>query len=268
MIKELTYRELEKYIPLMEKDRNLNLFFLNNFKLLKYGREYSVYQTGNLLIMLSKRASMVFFSYGSYDTDEVLAFIKEKKPISINGPKAALSPMEDKLKEEWKVTYSPMMSVTKDSFKKSVKRSDNLSFLLTYEDFLQVAELYSRDEEFKDGFETAEKREDWAYEKEEEMEYPHAACGYRVKNRLVGAAYLAAATKESAMVVGVLVDKEWRGGGIGREIAQEITDIGLNDHLIKRLCLFPSGDIAKHIYASLGYLEVGEYAFFRNNSLK
>lgn len=268
MIKELTKRELENFTPLMEKDRDLNLFFLNNHELFVYGKDYTVYQTKGLLIMCSKHGSMVLFSYGEYDTEEVSIFINDKKPIAINGPKNALSPLEGKLQGEWKISYPSMMAVTRECFKKCRSRSDNLSLLLTFEDFYEVAELYSKDEEFKDGFETEEKREEWAYDKEEGMEYPHAACGYRVKKRLVGVAYLASATKESAMVVGVLVDKDWRGGGIGTEVIQEITDIGLNDHLIKRLCLFPSGEVSKHIYSKLGYKEVGEYAFFQNLSLK
>ena len=35
MIKELTYPEIEKFIPLLEEDPSLNLFFLNDFKLYK-----------------------------------------------------------------------------------------------------------------------------------------------------------------------------------------------------------------------------------------
>ena len=268
MIKELTYPEIEKFIPLLEEDPSLNLFFLNDFKLYKIEKDYKVFHTEGLLMMWFKKTCFVLFSYGKYDGDEVAAFINDKNPLSINGPKKALFPLEGKLKGEWETTYTPMMAITKESFIKKVKRSDNLSFLLTFEDFLETAELYSKDKGFSNGFETEEKRESWAYGMEEEMEYPYAACGYRVKHKLIGTAYLSAATKESAMVVGVLVDEDWRGGGIGTQLAQEITDIALNDHQIKRLCLFPSGDKAKHIYSKLGYKEVGDYALFNNLALK
>ena len=268
MLKELTYKETEKFIPLLEKNPSLNLFFLNNIKLLKFGTDYKVFHTPGLLMMDSKFLNIVLFKYDEYDKYEVASFIEEKKPISINGPKEALSPLEGILQGNWDISYPPMMSVTREDFTKCVYRSDNLSFLLTYEDFLETAELYSKDEAFSSGFETLEKKENWAMNMEEEMEYPHAACGYRIKRRLIGAAYLAAATKESAMVVGVLVDKDWRGGGIGTQLVQEITDIGLCDHLIKTLCLFPSDERAKHIYSKIGYKEVGEYAFFKNKDLK
>ena len=267
MIKELTYEEIKKYIPLLEKNPSLNLFFLNNIKSYEFGKDYSVFHTHGLLMMYSKHMNIVLYKYDEYDVSEVAQFIKEKAPISINGPKDALSPLEGKFKGEWSISYPPMMSITKEDFIKNTPRSDNLSLLLTYEDFLETAELYKNDPEFSSGFETEEKREIWAANMEEEMEYPFAACGYRVKHTLVGAAYLSAATKESAMVVGVLVDKDWRGGGIGTQIAQEITDIGLLDHLIKRLCLFPSGEEAKHIYTKIGYKEVGDYGFFKNKSL-
>ncbi|MGN1164622.1 MAG: GNAT family N-acetyltransferase, partial [Candidatus Ornithospirochaeta sp.] len=194
---------------------------------------------------------------------EVALFINEKKAISVNGPKDALDGLEEFLGEGWSYSFMPMMEVTKDSFKKIVDRCEDLSFLLTYEDFLETAELYSRDNEFKEGFETEEDREEWAEEKEVQMEYPFAACGYRKNGKLIGTAFLSAATKKSAMVAGVLVDEKYRGRGIGTQLAQEITDIGLNDHLIGRLCLFPSGNDAMRIYSRLGYRKVGEYAYFR-----
>lgn len=268
MIKELTYEETKKFIPMMERDKSLNIFFLNNYKLYTFGKDYKVYHTKGILMMWFRSISFVLFSYDCFNSEEVSDFISSKKPISINGPKVALLPLEGKLKGEWSVSFSPMMAINKESYKKCVNRSDNLSFLLTYEDFLETAELYSKDEEFASGFETEEKRDNWAIRMEEEMEYPFAACGYRIKHRLIGTAYLSAATKESAMVVGVLVDKDWRGGGIGTQLVQEITDIGLCDHLIKTLCLFPSDERAKHIYSKIGYKEVGEYAFFKNKDLK
>ena len=138
------------------------------------------------------------------------------------------------------------------------ERSDNLSFLLTYEDFLSLAQLYSRNEEFREGFETEERQEDWAEIMEEEMEYPRAACGYWKDGTLIAGAYLSSATKESAMVVGVLVDKDYRGQGIGTAVSQEITDIALFDHRIDRLFLCPSSQKAQNIYERLGYTTIGE----------
>ena len=141
MIKELTYPEIEKFIPLLEEDPSLNLFFLNDFKLYKIEKDYKVFHTEGLLMMWFKKTCFVLFSYGEYDSDEVAAFINDKNPLSINGPKKALFPLEGKLKGEWETTYTPMMAITKESVIKTVKRSDNLSFLLTFEDFLETAEL-------------------------------------------------------------------------------------------------------------------------------
>ena len=136
MIKELTYKETVKFIPLLEKNPSLNLFFLNNIKLLKFGIDYKVYHTPGLLMMHSKFLNIVLYKYDGYDVGEVAHFIEEKKPISINGPKDALSQLEGILTGNWETTYPPMMSVTKEDFTKCVTRSDNLSFLLTYEYFL------------------------------------------------------------------------------------------------------------------------------------
>ena len=259
--------EIRTHIPLLEERREENLLFLNNLKIYEHKKDYKVFLISSLLAMVYRKKALILFQEGPFDSRELSAFIDKNGINAITGAKATLERLEEAGKDEWEFQTFPIMEVTRESFRKVTERSDNLSFLLTYEDFLSLAQLYSRNEEFREGFETEERQEDWAEIMEEEMEYPHAACGYRIKRRLIGAAYLAAATKESAMVVGVLVDKDWRGGGIGTQIAQEITDIALNDHLIKRVCLFPSGEEAKHIYSKLGYKEVGEYAFFKNKSI-
>ena len=90
------------------------------------------------------------------------------------------------------------------------------------------------------------------------MEYPRAGCGYWKDGTLIAGAYLSSATKESAMVVGVLVDKDYRGQGIGTAVSQEITDIALFDHRINRLFLCPSSKKAQDIYGRLGYTTIGE----------
>ena len=267
MIKELEYEEIMAFQDEIEREKSLNLFFRNNLKLYKYKRDYNVFMTEGLLLMHLKRSAFILLKYAPFDEKEVASFILQKKPIMINGPKYALSPLEKELGEGWKKKYLKMMDIDRSSFKKVFPRSDNLSLLLTYSDFLSAAKLHSRDEEFGEGLETKEKREAWAEKKEEEMEYPFAAVGYKVGGKLVGTAFLSSATKESAMVVGVFVDKEWRGKGIGTMLTEEITDIGLNEHRINKLCLFPSEKKAESIYSRLGYMEAGEYAYFRNLSI-
>ena len=87
MIKELTYPEIEKYIPLLEEDPSLNLFFLNDFKLYKIEKDYKVFHTEGLLMMWFKKTCFVLFSYGEYDGDEVAAFINDKIPYPSTAPR-------------------------------------------------------------------------------------------------------------------------------------------------------------------------------------
>ena len=263
MIKEMDFSELKPYLALMEEKAAENLYFISDSVTYRFGDDYALYSTEGLIMMHLKNAVFLFFRYGEYDRKEVAAFIREKKALSVSGPKDALEGLEEHLGEEWKYSSMPLMEVTRDTFQKQVARSDNLSFLLTYEDFLASAELYSKDEDFGVGLEKEQDREEWAEEKEKQMEYPFAACGYRKNGKLLGTAFLSAATKKSAMVTGVFVEKEERGCGIGTQLAQEITDIGLNDHLISRLCLFPSSEKAMKLYSRLGYRKVGEYAYLR-----
>ena len=260
--------EIRTHIPLLEERREENLLFLNNLKIYEHKKDYKVFLISSLLAMVYRKKALILFQEGPFDSRELSAFIDKNGIDAITGAKATLERLEEAGKDEWEFQTFPIMEVTRESFRKVTERSDNLSFLLTYEDFLSLAQLYSRNEEFREGFETEERQEDWAEVMEEEMEYPRAACGYWKDGTLIAGAYLSTATKESAMVVGVLVDEDWRGGGIGTQLAQEITDIALNDHQIKRLCLFPSGDKAKHIYSKLGYKEVGDYALFNNLALK
>ena len=258
MIKELSMDEIRTHIPLLEERREENLLFLNNLKIYEHNKDYSVFLISSLLAMVYRKKALILFQEGPFDSRELSAFIDKNGINAITGAKATLERLEEAGKDEWEFHTFPIMEVTKESFRKVTERSDNLSFLLTYEDFLSLAQLYSRNEEFREGFETEERQEDWAEIMEEEMEYPRAACGYWKDGTLIAGAYLSSATKESAMVVGVLVDKDYRGQGIGTEISQEITDIALFDHRINRLFLCPSSKKAQDIYGRLGYTTIGE----------
>ena len=258
MIKELSMDEIRTHIPLLEERREENLLFLNNLKIYEHKKDYKVFLISSLLAMVYRKKALILFQEGPFDSRELSAFIDKNGINAITGAKATLERLEEAGKDEWEFHTFPIMEVTKESFRKVTDRSDNLSFLLTYEDFLSLAQLYSRNEEFREGFETEERQEDWAEIMEEEMEYPRAGCGYWKDGTLIAGAYLSSATKESAMVVGVLVDKDYRGQGIGTEISQEITDIALFDHRINRLFLCPSNQKAQNIYGRLGYTTIGE----------
>lgn len=262
MVKELKWKDFLPYREMMREKEALNLFFLNDSELYTFGKEINVYHTPGLLMLWYRKISFVLFRYGDPDYREASSFLLGKNPSTINGPRDALEGLVPYMGDGWSFTVTPMMSVTKESFRKAVQRSDNLSFLLTYEDFMEASMLYAESKEFSEGFETEDDRINWS-EMKETMEYPFAATGYRIGRRLVGTAMLSAATKESAMVTSVFVEEGERGKGIGTQLAQEITDIALNEHLIKTLSLFPSGERSRKIYSTLGYREVGEYSYLR-----
>ena len=170
MIKELSMDEIRTHIPLLEERREENLLFLNNLKIYEHKKDYKVFLISSLLAMVYRKKALILFQEGPFDSRELSAFIDKKGINAITGAKSTLERLEEAGKDEWEFQTFPIMEVTRESFRKVTERSDNLSFLLTYEDFLSLAQLYSRNEEFREGFETEERQEDWAEILDEEME--------------------------------------------------------------------------------------------------
>ncbi len=262
MVEKLKEENKDELLRLFESTGVRNLFFINNLKNFTIGDEIEVYKSGDVYIMNWKKTSLVMVKNGDdYPANEIKAFLKTISFRVVNGESEVLKPIEDFFRDKFEIKYRELMYLAKDSFRKIEKRNENLQELFSPDDWELLYDLYTRCPEYKD-IENEEAKEDWAFEKAEE-EYPAAGVILKSKKSAVAGAYLAGATKEMAMIVGVAVDPDWRGGGLGTAAVSELCDIALNENNIKTLALNYSNDISKHIYEKLGFKRECDYAFFK-----
>lgn len=262
MIIELKEKDLPALLSLLRKDKYRNLFFINNILTLTLGKEYRIYKVNEAYLMNFMNSSMLIYSENSYDEKKVFSFLQTQKFKGINGGEESLAPLEGYMKELGitHIDYRNMMMVTKDTFKRVTPRDSSLRSLFGPEDFEDLFDLYLRCPEYKDDF-IKEDKEEFGLDMAEK-EYPFAAAGLYVRNKMVSGGYLSAYTKESAMVVGVATDPDYRNGGLATKTVSELVDIAINENNIGYLCLWYSTPEAERIYKKLGFEPIGKYAYF------
>ncbi len=262
MVEKLTEGNRKELLRLFSSGGVRNLFFINNLNNYTIGQEIEVYRIGDIYIMNWRCTSLVIVKGGdNYPVDEIKAFLKTIFFRVVNGESSVLKPLEDFFKDRFEIKYKELMYLTKANFNKVENRNHNLQELFSPDDWELLYDLYTRCPEYND-IEYDEDKEAWSLAKAEE-EYPSTGVILKSKNQAVAGAYLAGATKEMAMIVGVAVEPDWRGGGLGTAVVSELCDIALNENNIKTLALNYSNDISKHIYEKLGFKRECDYAFFK-----
>ena len=261
MIKELSKKDIPSLLSSLEKEKYRNLFFINNLKTLTLNKEYRIYSVSDAYVLNFMDSSILIWSESGYDKDEMIEFLDTQKFKGINGPEEALLPIMDELKSRgFKIELRKMMMCDKSSFKKDTPRDEKLKYLMGPDDFEDLYDLYMRCPEYKDGLENID-REDFGVDMAEK-EYPFAAAGLYHKNKMVSGGYLSAYSRESAMIVSVATDPDFRGAGCATKAVSELVDIALNENNIGYLCLWYSTPDAQRVYEKLGFKEVGDYAYF------
>lgn len=261
MITELKEKDIPQLLSSLSKDRYRNLFFINNLKTLTMGKEYKAYKVGDAYLMNFMDSSILIWSEGDYDSALVSQFLESQKFMGINGPAECLIPVMDYIKGKgFTADIRKMLYVDKQLFKKVSPRDEKLKYLMAPEDFEDLYDLYYRCPEYKDGVEDKD-REEFGLDMAEK-EYPFAAAGYYVGRIMVSGAYLSAYTRESAMVVSVATDPDYRNMGYATKTVSELVDIALNENNIGYLCLWYSTPDARRVYDKLGFKEIGSYAYF------
>lgn len=262
MVEKLKEKNKGELLKLFSSTGVRNLFFINNLKNYRIGEEIEIFKAGDVYIMNWKKTSLVIVKQGDdYPEEEIKAFLKTMTFRVVNGESEVLKPIEECFRDKFEIKYKELMYLTKGNFRKVEKRNENLQELFSPDDWELLYDLYTRCPEYKD-IKDEEAKEEWALDKAEE-EYPATGVILKSKNKAVAGAYLAGATKEMAMVVGVAVEPDWRGGGLGTAAASELCDIALNENNIKTLALNYSNEISKHIYEKLGFKRECDYAFFK-----
>jgi len=260
LVKEISKKEIPDLIKELSNDRR-NLFFINNLELYTLSKEIKVYKVDKAFVLNWMDESILLFAPDSYDAKTMIEFLEKQKFNGINGAKEYLLPIADTLRNEFSIEYRQFMMIDKEKFIKPLTRDLRLMELFSPEDYEMLFDLYMRIPLFKDDFKTRD-RSEWALEKAE-LEYPFAGVALSLDNKFVSGAYLGAATRKSAMVVGVGTDPEYENKGFGTSVVSELVDIALNENNIDYLGLWYSDEKAKHLYQKIGFTSIGEYAYFK-----
>lgn len=259
-MRKLSKSEIENLKKELDKDKK-NLFFSNNLEIYTISKEIEVYQVEEAFVLNWMNASIVIYAPNGYSPETMAEFLETQRFNGINGPKEYLEPLESVLKDKFEVQYRNLMMVDGHSFKKLTPRDERLIELFGPDEYEDLFSLYTRVPEYSEGFKEEDK-EEWALEKAE-MEYPTTGVGLYVGEKMVSGAYLSAATKKSAMIVGVATDPEYQNMGLATKVTSELVDIALNENNIGYLCLWYSTDVAEHIYRKLGFEVISQYAYFK-----
>lgn len=260
MSKELSAKDIPSILESLEKEKYRNLFFINNLKSLTLGKEYRIYSVDKAYVMNFMDLAILIWAEDGYDKDEMLTFLESQKFKGINGPEESLLPiMEEFQKKGFSTDLRKMLMCDKTLFRKVSPRDENLKYLLSPDDFEDLYSLYKRCPEYADGIDMD--AEDYGVDMAE-REYPFAAAGLYDGKKLISGGYLSAYTKESAMIVSVATDPEYRNRGCATKAVSELVDIALNENNIGYLCLWYSTEDARRVYDKLGFIEVGRYAYF------
>jgi len=256
---ELRDKDIPELLDLLKSDRR-NLFFINNLQLYTLGKEIKVYKVDKAYILNWLNNSILIFAPCGYDKNQMLTALKTQAFNGINGAREYLEPIEKELESEFKIQYRDLMIVDKTSFNKLSSRDTRLRELFSPDDYESLYDLYLNIPSYKDSF-LSEDRSQWALGKAE-LEYPMAGVGLYFGNRIISGAYLSAATKTSAMVVGVGTNPDYENMGFATSVVSELVDIALNENNIGYLALWYSDEKAHHIYTKLGFKSIGKYAYF------
>lgn len=260
----LQEKDLPALIEELKKDRR-NLFFLNNLDIYKLGKEINVYKIGDAFTLNWMDASILIFAPNGYDKKEMLEFLSTQKFNGINGAREYLEPIEKELEGDFSIQYRDFMMVDKTTYKKLPSRDTRLRELFSPDDYEALFDLYMKVPSCMGNLH-AEDREEWALDKAE-LEYPMTGVGLFSGDKIISGAYLGAATKTSAMVVGVSTDPDEENKGYATSVMSELTDIALNENNIGYLCLWYSEEKARHIYEKIGFKPIGKYAYFSRKEI-
>lgn len=260
MAKELSEKEIPIILASLEKEKHRNLFFINNLRTLELGKAYRIFKVSEAYVMNFMSTAILIWCEVPYDVDQMIAFLSSQSFVGLNGPAECIMPLSEHFSQKgFRVDLRKMLMCDKSTFKKVSPRDDSLRYLLSPEDFEDLYDLYMRCPEYREGMQ-AKDREEFALDMAEK-EYPFAAAGLYDGKKLVSAGYLSAYTKESAMIVSVATDPEYRNRGCATKAVSELIDIALNENLIGYLCLWYSTPEARRVYEKLGFVELGGYAY-------
>lgn len=251
--------EYPSLLDVLDRDRYSNLFFIND--IIRYGDadDIAAYRVTDTLYALSFReTSMLLYSTGGYSKDDAISFLSRHSWKALMGPEDTLKALEDSFNTE--NSYRKMLKADTQCFRKK-PRDERLRVLNTRKDYKELMMMYRKVASFRNDFPASE--DDLAIDRFMSEDYPFAAVGLAEDGRIRSGAYLSAASRRCAMIVGVATEPGYEGRGFASSVVSELLDIALNQFGLEYICLWYSTERAHRVYSKLGFMPVSDYAYFK-----
>lgn len=263
-MKKCTEKDREKILDYISKEPEMNLFIFGDIENFGIDTEnVSIYvndKDGKWDVLLLKYYDfyILYSQNETYDTKEVLEFLKGRQIDCISGKLSLIQQLEAYF-PQYKVEGTYMcrcnrLAIEVPEITKGVIRE------LTVEDIDAMIEFYLLIDEFA---KTYRGRVEKAKEQERiNMQNGSASYGVFVDGQLAAIAGTSASNSISAMVVGVATHPELRGRWYAKAVVAKLCDSELKKGK-QFLSLFYSNPTAGKLYRKVGFEEIGEYAMFR-----
>lgn len=256
----------EEILRYVKKEPEMNLFLIGDLE--NYGVEdetvnfylHEERDRWDFLILRFHRFYILYSQYEDYNAEEAIAFLSGQTPECISGKTVLLERIAPAF-PQWTLESTFMSRCNRAEGTPELPENFVIR-RLEKEDVPEAIDLLSDIEEFGKTYKKDE-REEQISRMEDEMEKgSKAAVGGFLSGRMISTASTSAENSESAMIVGVATDKEFRGKGYVSAVVEALCrDCFARGK--KYLCLFYSNPVAGRIYNRIGFQELGEYGMLR-----
>ena len=256
----------EEILCYVKKEPEMNLFLIGDIENFGVNNEtvnfYLHEERGrwDFLILRFHQFYILYSQYEDYNTEEAIAFLSRQTPDCISGKTALLERIAPAF-PEWELESTYMSRCNEP--KGGLTQPEGMEIRrLGEEDVEEAVDLLSNIREFSKTYRKEERGEQIRRMKEEISLGSKVAVGGFLEGRMVSIASTSAENSESAMVVGVATDENFRGKGYASAVVSALCRDCFGRGK-KYLCLFYDNPVAGKIYNRIGFQELGKYGMIR-----
>ncbi len=262
----LQEEDREEILCYVKREPEMNLFLIGDLENFGVNNEtvnfylHEERDRWDFLILRFHQFFILYSQYEDYNVEEAVRFLKGQAPDCISGKTVLLEKLAPAF-PQWKLDSTYMSRCNSQGDDAPLPEGLEIR-RLEKQDVAEAVDLLSDIEEFSKTYKKTE-REEQIRRMEEEMALgSKAAVGGFLKGRMVSTASTSAENSESAMIVGVATDKDFRGKGYASAVVSALCRDCFGRGK-KYLCLFYDNPVAGRIYNRIGFQELGEYGMLR-----
>lgn len=256
MIKKCNKNDSNDIVSYIGNDYPKCLYLYLDFK--KYGfnnKNVNMYfqiinETISALILTYYNSMHIFSKNNNIDYNELSILIKDIKPSMICGEKSIIESINKKINNnQYETEYGFIRSI------KHIEHNGNISITLANkEDFSRITELMMSDKGLSGSFSYDELYNQLVERNKEKFCRNYI---YKIDGKIVGHICSGAEDEKYVMLTDLIVDKNYRGRGIGKKICQDFCKIMGNEK--KEIFLVNYTRESGDLYEKIGFKKECEW---------